>query len=81
MYKGRYYSVDETITDNGINGLVCGKWGIYAWDSYEGTLITYYIYHFIDGRGRSGRDRMVVVFKYNECASPLKLLFFSLSYS
>ena len=38
MYEGRYYSVGETITDNGIYGLVCGEWGIYAWDSYEGTL-------------------------------------------
>ena len=45
MYEGRYYSVGETITDNGINGLVCGEWGIYAWDdSYEGTLINYLLY-------------------------------------
>ena len=38
MYEGRYYSIGETITDNGKYGLVCGEWGIYAWDSYAGTL-------------------------------------------
>lgn len=39
MYEGKHYKFGEKINDYGNYGLQCGKWGITAWENYQGISL------------------------------------------